>query len=193
MDPVKKTVFLDRDGVINRDSPDYIKSWEEFEFLPGSLEALKLLTENHFTIILISNQSIINRGMIPKSRLKYIFSMMKKTIKAQGGKLTDIFYCPHKPEENCSCRKPAPGMVLSAQKKYNLDLASSYFVGDNAKDIECAKNAGCGYSILVKTGNEQKALKSLTQTNNTPDHVTENLLEAARLIINHFNSDNPLQ
>ena len=193
MNPVKKTVFLDRDGVINRDSSDYIKSLKEFEFIPGSLKALTLLTENHFTIILISNQSIINRGMVPKSRLKYIFSMMKKTIKAQGGKLTDIFYCPHKPEENCSCRKPAPGMVLSAQIKYNLDLSSSYFVGDSAKDIECAKRAGCGYSILVRTGNGPEAIKELTKAGRAPDHVAVDLLEATKKIITHFNSENLLQ
>jgi D-glycero-D-manno-heptose 1,7-bisphosphate phosphatase len=190
MNASKKTVFLDRDGVINRDSADYIKSWEEFEFLPGSLEAIKLLTEEHFTIFLITNQSVINRGMVTQSGLMYIFTKMKETIIKRGGKITDIFYCPHMPDENCSCRKPAPGMVLSAQKKYNIDLSSSYFVGDSTKDIECAKRAGCGYSILVKTGNGPEAIKELTKIGNAPNHLAENLLEAAQIIITRFNSEN---
>lgn len=188
-----KTVFLDRDGVINRDSSSYIKSWNEFEFLPGSLEAIKLLTEENFTIILITNQSVINRGMVTQSSLMHIFSNMKKAISKKGGKITDIFYCPHMPNENCSCRKPAPGMVLSAQKKYNLDLSSSYFVGDSAKDIECAKCAGCGYSILVRTGNGTGAIKELAKSGRAPDHVAVDLLEAAKKIITHFKSENSSQ
>jgi len=189
MNSLMKTVFLDRDGVINRDSSSYIKSWKEFEFLPGSLEAIKLLTEENFTIILITNQSVINRGMVTQSGLMHIFSNMKEAILKKGGKITDIFYCPHMPKENCSCRKPAPGMVLSAQKKYNLDLSSSYFVGDSAKDIECAKRAGCGSSILVRTGNGADAIKELAKTGRAPDHVALDLLEAAKKIITHFNSE----
>lgn len=184
-----KTVFLDRDGVINRDSSSYIKSWKEFEFLPGSLEAIKLLTEESFTIILITNQSVINRGMVTQTGLMHIFSNMKEAILKKGGKITDIYYCPHMPNENCSCRKPAPGMVLSAQKKYNIDLSSSYFVGDSTKDIECAKRAGCGYSILVRTGNGPEAIKELTKTGREPDHVAADLLEAVEKIITHFNSE----
>ena len=184
-----KTVFLDRDGVINHDSSAYIKRWEEFEFLPGSLEAIKLLTDEMFTIIIITNQSIINRGMAAQNDLEHIFSNMKEAITQNGGKITDIFHCPHTPEENCACRKPSPGMVFAAQKKYNIDLSYACFVGDSAKDMECAKRAGCAFSILVKTGNGADAIRELANTKNAPDYVAENLLEAAKIIITRFSPE----
>lgn len=182
---INKTVFLDRDGVINRDSPDYIKSWEEFEFLPGSLQAIRDLTEHHFTQILITNQSVINRKLVTPEGLAHIFSKMTRAIEAEGGKITDIFYCPHMPGENCACRKPAPGLIFSAQQAHNIDLASAYFVGDSQKDIECAKQAGCGFSVLVRTGNGTSAIKSLELAGRIPDHVADNLLSASRWIISH--------
>jgi D-glycero-D-manno-heptose 1,7-bisphosphate phosphatase len=101
---------LDRDGVINRDSPDYIKSWSEFEFLPGSLMALKLLTLNRFTIIIITNQSVIHRKMVSENGLNFIHEMMKKTVQSKGGEIKDIFYCPHIPEDRCDCRKLQPSL-----------------------------------------------------------------------------------
>ncbi|MCK4467376.1 MAG: HAD family hydrolase, partial [Desulfobacterales bacterium] len=140
----QRVVFLDRDGVINRDSPDYIKSWEEFEFFPKSIEAIKLLNLNGFTTIIITNQSVINRNMVSKEGLEHIHALMKKEIKSGGGDIKDIFYCPHVPEDGCDCRKPEPGLILQAQKKYQIDLPASTMVGDNAKDIECARRAGCG-------------------------------------------------
>ena len=98
---MQNVVFLDRDGVINHDSPDYIKSWSEFEFLPGSLKALKQLTLNRFPIIIITNQSVIHRKMVSKKDLDFIHDMMKKTVQSKGGEIKDIFYCPHIPEDRC--------------------------------------------------------------------------------------------
>jgi len=184
-----KTVFLDRDGVINRDSSAYIKSWEEFEFIPGSLDAIKLLTDEMFTIIIITNQSIVNRGMATKNDLEQIFLNMKDAITRKGGKITDIFYCPHTPDENCSCRKPAPGMVFTAQKKYNIDLSRSCFVGDSEKDMECAKRAGCGCSVLVRTGSGPEAVTALANTGSAPDYVADDLLQAAKIIVTRFSPE----
>ena len=183
--PLRKVVFLDRDGVINRDSPDYIKSWSEFEFLPGSLEAITLLTLNEFATIIITNQSVINRKMVSRKELDYMHTMMKKAVTTNGGQITDIFYCPHVPEERCDCRKPNPGLILKAKQKYGIHISTSVMVGDSAKDIECARNAGCGLAVLVKSGNGSLAEKILKEKQIVPDFIARDLLEAVGWIIIH--------
>jgi D-glycero-D-manno-heptose 1,7-bisphosphate phosphatase len=170
-------VFLDRDGVINNDSEDYIKSWPEFKFIPGSIEAIRLLTVNGLNPIVITNQSLINRNMISIKALNYIHDMMKKEIENKGGRITDIFFCPHTPEDNCGCRKPKPGLIHQAKSKYNLQLESAVMIGDSAKDIECAKNAGCK-GVLVKTGNGKNAMPDLQDKHIHPDHIANNLYDA---------------
>jgi len=184
---MQNVVFLDRDGVINHDSPDYIKSWSEFEFLPGSLKALKQLTLNRFPIIIITNQSVIHRKMVSKKDLDFIHDMMKKTVQSKGGEIKDIFYCPHIPEDRCECRKPNPGLIYRAKKRYRIDLETSIMVGDSVKDIECARNAGCGTAILVKTGNGVTAEKILKEKMIHPDVIVRNLLAAANWIVTRNN------
>ncbi|MEA1947962.1 MAG: D-glycero-beta-D-manno-heptose 1,7-bisphosphate 7-phosphatase [Thermodesulfobacteriota bacterium] len=180
---LRKVVFLDRDGVINLDSPDYIKSWSEFEFLPGSLEAIKLLTLNGFATIVITNQSVINRKMVTGKMLDYMHTMMKETVTSKGGQIKDIFFCPHVPEDRCNCRKPSPGLIFKAKQKYRIDIATSVMIGDSAKDIECARNAGCGHAVLVKTGNGSKAEKILKEKAIYPDLIARDLLEAVGWIL----------
>jgi D-glycero-D-manno-heptose 1,7-bisphosphate phosphatase len=180
---LNKTIFLDRDGVINVDSPLYIKSWNEFMFIPGSLEALKILNEKGFDVILLTNQSMINRGMVTQDILEHIFMMMNSEIESSGGRITDIFFCPHTPEEGCACRKPLTGMIQKALEKYEIDISESVMVGDSAKDIQCARNAGCGTAILVETGSGSEARKTLLQENIYPDHIADNLLEAVKWIL----------
>ena len=184
--PSRQTVFLDRDGVINQDSPDYIKRPDEFEFIPGSLEAIKRFTENGLDVIVITNQSVINRKMVSKEELDLIFSKMVKGVLANGGHIKDIFYCPHAPEDDCDCRKPNPGLIFKARKKYDIDLAESVMVGDSVKDMACARHAGVGKSVLVKTGNGIGALQTLLAQNTPPDHVAEDLNDAATWIINQL-------
>jgi len=180
---LEKVVFLDRDGVINRDSPAYIKSWDEFEFLPGSLEAIKLLTQAGFTVIVITNQSIIGRGMVPPEILSHTHRRMSEAVAAHGGSLHDIFFCPHRPDEGCGCRKPAPGLILQARDAYDIDLSGAVMVGDSAKDIECARNAGCGVGVLVRTGKGPAAISALEEKGILPDHQAADLLDAARWIL----------
>lgn len=181
---IKKTVFLDRDGVINRDSPDYIKSVKEFIFIPGSINAVKKLTENGFTIIIITNQSAVSREMISLSGLAEIHEFMVKKLAGYGGIIKDIFFCPHHPKQKCKCRKPLPKMILKAAQKYNIDLKSSFMVGDSAKDIECAVNAGCGRNILVQTGNYPEAVYSLEKNGIRPGYTAHDLNKASDYIIN---------
>ncbi len=184
--PLKRIAFLDRDGVINYDSPDYIKSWSEFQFLPGSIEAVNHLTLNGFLVFIITNQSAVNRGMISQKDLEYIHSRMMREFEKGGGLIKDIFYCPHIPENECGCRKPEPGLIYMAQKAYKLDISSAVMVGDSSKDIECAVNAGCGLTVLVRTGNGNKAEKTLKEKNIRPDFIANDLYHAVNWIIPHY-------
>ncbi len=179
------TIFLDRDGVINIDSPDYIKCEDEFHFIQGSAEAIAIMTRAGFDIIIITNQSAIGRNMITSGVLDTIFNKMKHGVKQAGGTIKDIFYCPHTPDSSCTCRKPAPGLIFQAVEKYGIDLARSCMVGDSAKDILCARNAGCALSLLVRTGNGEKALIELEQMAALPDMTAVNLMEASKWIISH--------
>jgi D-glycero-D-manno-heptose 1,7-bisphosphate phosphatase len=178
------TVFLDRDGVINKDSAEYIKHPSEFEFIPKSPEAVALLTQSGFNVIVISNQSMIGRNLSSKEISDAVFKKMKVGIEAAGGRITDIFYCPHIPEDRCSCRKPQPGLIFQAQKKWLIDLARSFMVGDSVKDIACARAAGCAKVLLVKTGNGPAAYEELIKNRMAPDYFAKDLYAAALWIIN---------
>lgn len=180
---LSKVVFLDRDGVINKDSSGYIKALEEFEFLPGSLEAMVRLTKEGFNTIIITNQSGVNRNLISLETLNDIHSKLHLAVTDSGGDIKDIFFCPHHPDENCACRKPKSGMILQAVKQYKIDLSSATMVGDSAKDIMCARNAGCGAAVLVKTGNGLESEKILSEKNISPDYVAEDLSAAVEWIV----------
>ena len=180
---LRKVVYLDRDGTINYDSRDYIKSRFEFKFIPGSIEAIRLLTLGGFTSIVITNQSAIARKFISLDELDHIHSRMKDAIGSAGGKITDIFFCPHMPNDGCECRKPAPGLLLQAQRKHNIDLSTSIMVGDSAKDIACARNAGCGMAVLVKTGKDDEAENIMKTNKIVADHTADNLYDAAKWIL----------
>jgi len=184
---LQKVVFLDRDGVINRDSPNYIKSWAEFSFLPGSKAAIKELTVNGFALFIVTNQSIIHRKMVPLTTVNTIHQKMTRAIESAGGAVKDIFFCPHTPDQNCDCRKPKPGLIQMARKAYDIDLGTSFMVGDSAKDIECGKNAGCRFTLLVKTGSGHLSEQILREKNRLPDHVAKDLAAAAAWIINTYN------
>ncbi len=146
-----RVVFLDRDGVINRDSPDYVKSVAEFEFLPGSCEAMRRLAEHGFEAIIVTNQSAVGRGWMTTDGLAAIHQRLCDGVRDFGGLIRDILVCPHRPDENCACRKPRPGLILKAQRRHGIDLASAVMVGDSAKDIECALNANVGASVLARS------------------------------------------
>ncbi len=181
--PNVTTTFLDRDGVINQDSPNYIKHSREFCPLPGSIDAIARLSRAGIRIIVVSNQSGINRGIVPSHELQAIHYELLRAVSNLGGKISDIYHCPHHPDENCNCRKPEPGMILSAAKRHGIDLCQSVMVGDSAKDILAGQRAGCGATVLVKTGNGEKALQSLVQQDCPPDAVADDLAAAATLIL----------
>ncbi len=185
MSLLKKVVFLDRDGTINRDSPDYIKSRAEFEFIPGSIEAIGELTVNGFTVIVITNQSALARKLVSPVELAAMHAGMCEAVAAGSGRIKDVFFCPHMPDEGCGCRKPAPGLIFQARQKYNLDLADAVMVGDSVKDVACGRNAGCGLTVLVKSGMDPDVENKLKKSPFAADRVAQNLLEATRWIIDY--------
>jgi D-glycero-D-manno-heptose 1,7-bisphosphate phosphatase len=183
------TVFLDRDGVINQDSPDYIKSWAEFHFIPGSLDALARLTRSGCTIIVITNQSAINRRWVSLTQLETMHRRLRQAVLDSGGRITDIFFCPHRPDEGCGCRKPKPGLIFAARDRYGTDLSHAVMVGDSAKDILAGQAAGCGRTVLVQTGNGMIAIQALEETGHRPDHVAADLDRAVHWILDRPSSN----
>jgi len=183
---LEKVVFLDRDGVINRDSRHYVKSWEEFEFLPGSLSAIRRLHTHGHPVVIITNQSAVNRRITPITVLDDIHSKLKQSVRFHGGEITDIFFCPHRPDENCTCRKPKPGLIFQALEKYRIDRTAATMVGDSPKDIECAENAGCRYRVLVKSGIRDDADRVLAARKIYPDLIAKDLSQATDWIIGRY-------
>lgn len=180
-----KLIILDRDGVINYDSDKYIKNVDEWEPIPGSLEAIANLTQNDFTVVVCSNQSGISRGLFSFEELNEMHTKMHKLVKQAGGEISAIFCCPHKPEDNCECRKPKPKMIFDICERFNVDnISTVMLVGDSARDLEAINNAG-GIPVLVKTGNGKK---TLTKSKIPPGTlVFENLFEVSEYLIEKEN------
>lgn len=151
-----EVVFLDRDGVINEDSPAYVKSVDEFILIPGSIEAIAHLSQLGIKIIVITNQSGLHRNYFTFEILEAMHQKLRDVVTAAGGNIAGIFFCPHGPEEGCLCRKPLPGLVHQAEKTLSITASGQPFVGDSERDIECALAAGCT-PVLVGTGNGIKA------------------------------------
>jgi D-glycero-D-manno-heptose 1,7-bisphosphate phosphatase len=173
----KAAVFLDRDGVINRDRPDYVKSWEEFEFLPGVLEAFRALASGPHQVVVVSNQSCIGRGLVSRETVEEIHARMTEAVRWSGGRIDAVYYCPHCPDEDCPCRKPRPGLILRAARELDIDLAASWLIGDDLRDLETAKAAGVR-PVLVRTGHGRDLLETRPVRVSYPFDVFEDLLEA---------------
>lgn len=148
---MKKLVILDRDGVINYDSDAYIKTPEEWIPIPGSLEAITKLNHAGFKIAVATNQSGVGRGLFTETTLKAIHEKMQQALAQEGGHIDAIFYCPHTPAEQCSCRKPKPGLFYAIANHFNCSLTNVPVIGDSMRDIEAAIQVGCK-PILVQTG-----------------------------------------
>lgn len=159
-----KFIILDRDGVINEDLWGYVKSIEEFQPIEGSIEAIAKLTKAGFHIVVVTNQACINKKIINVEKLNEVHSHMKKLIEDRGGKLSFIAFCPHTPEEKCSCRKPETGLLTQVEENLSIKLKGSYFIGDKETDLLCAIKFGC-IPLLVETGYGDKTLKSISNPN----------------------------
>ncbi|MBA3869231.1 MAG: D-glycero-beta-D-manno-heptose 1,7-bisphosphate 7-phosphatase [Anaerolineae bacterium] len=144
-------IFLDRDGVINENNEDHVKSWDEFQFIPHAIRTIRELTETGLPIFVVTNQGAVNRGIMSVNDLNDIHTRMLAAINEGGGKITKVYFCPHTPQEKCNCRKPEPGMLLQAAEEYNIDLSKSFMVGDAWTDMAAGREAGT-YNILLLTG-----------------------------------------
>jgi D-glycero-D-manno-heptose 1,7-bisphosphate phosphatase len=144
-------IFLDRDGVINENSAEHVKTWEEFRFIPGAVDSIRRLTETGLPIFVVTNQAAVNRGLTTVETLNTIHKRMTEAIEIAGGHITQVYFCPHDNHENCACRKPNPGMLQQAARDYDIDLTQSFFVGDAWTDVAAGVAVGAR-SILIMTG-----------------------------------------
>lgn len=140
-----RAIFLDRDGVINKERKDYVKNIEEFKINNGVAESIKFFKQNKYLVIIITNQSAINRNLLSVTTLNEIHFHLQKYLRENDTDLDAIYFCPHLPEENCSCRKPKSGMLLQAAKDFDIDLKKSWFIGDRQSDMDAAKSVGCRF------------------------------------------------
>jgi D-glycero-D-manno-heptose 1,7-bisphosphate phosphatase len=152
-----KLIILDRDGVINFDSPHYIKSPAEWKAIPGSLEAIARLTQAGYKVVVATNQSGIGRGLFDMDTLNAIHDKMHRAVQALGGRIDAIYFCPHTADSKCDCRKPMPGMFLRIGACFNTDLSKAFSVGDSLRDLQAAERAGAS-PMLVLTGKGENTL-----------------------------------
>ncbi len=178
----RPAIFLDRDGVINCNRCDHVKAWDEFVFLPGALEALRRLAWLGWPVVVVSNQAAVNRGLVSRQTVDAIHARMVDAVAVAGGRIDGVLYCPHRPDENCECRKPRPGLLLQAAARWALDLSRSYLVGDAESDVLAALAVGCR-PVLVRTGRGVEQLALLRQHGVDTFHVAADLAEAVDWIL----------
>lgn len=173
---MKRAVFIDRDGVINRKAEEgaYVTRWEDFHLLPGVAEAISLLDRAGWSVIVISNQRCVAKGLLTIAELEAIHQKMLEELARSGAKLHGIYYCPHDKEPPCSCRKPSPGMLLKAAQEHQIDLTSSWIVGDSDSDIEAGRRAGCGTVRIIADPPEESE---------SADYFARSLLEASEKVL----------
>jgi D-glycero-D-manno-heptose 1,7-bisphosphate phosphatase len=174
--PENRYVLLDRDGVINHDSDEFIKSPEQWLPIEGSLEAIALFNEHGYKVVVITNQSGLARGLFDAATLEKIHAKMQRMAVEKGGKIDAIYFCPHGPDDDCNCRKPKPGLIEAFADDNKVNLSGVAFIGDSLRDLQAAQAAGAS-PILVKTG---KGRKTLTENPNLDIPVFENLYDAAK-------------
>ncbi len=175
-----KIVILDRDGVINQDSDQFIKNTTEWKPIPGSLEAIARLNHAGYRVVVASNQSGIGRGLLDMGALNAINDKMYRVLAQVGGRIDALFYCPHAAEANCECRKPKPGMFLDIAQRFNVNLAGVPSIGDSLRDLRAAAAAGA-QPMLVLTGKGAKTEAAGGLPAGTP--IFADLAEAVRNIV----------
>ncbi len=158
----RKLVVLDRDGVINRDSDAFIKNPDEWQPLPGSLDAIAKLSRADFAVAVATNQSGVGRGLLSADDLRAIHAKMERMVEQAGGRLAGIFFCPHAPGDGCDCRKPRPGLLRQIESAFDVTLTGVPVVGDSGRDLEAALAVGAK-PVLVRTGNGDRTLVDFTR------------------------------
>ena len=177
----RKLVFLDRDGVINKNiKGEYVKSWEGFTFLPRVLEGFRKLKSAGYDVIVISNQAGVAKGIYTKEELDWMTQNMLTEVAKAGGKINGVYYCLHRNEDECNCRKPESGLFEQAIKDHEVNAQDVFLVGDSERDIIAAKKVGCK-TIMVLSGNTKK--EDIPTFETKPDYIAEDLYDAVENIV----------
>ena len=177
-----KLIILDRDGVINEDSDEYIKSPDEWIPIPGSIDAIARLNHAGYSVAIASNQSGIARGYFTLETLAAISVKMCTQLSQHGGRIDAMIFCPHGPKDGCDCRKPKPGMLIEIGNRFKTSLSKVYFVGDNINDLKAARAAGV-LPILVRTGKGEQTAEMLTEHGFDDVPVYDNLAGLADFLL----------
>jgi len=180
-----KTIFIDRDGVINKDpggwtEHNYVTSWKDFHFLPGAKAAIRVLNHAGYDIVVISNQAGVGRGFYSEEKLEFINRNMLDEIKRSGGRIKRTYYCIHRKDDDCDCRKPKTGLFGKAEKELGITARGACFIGDGVMDVAAGKKAGMR-TMLVLSGKSRPG--DIKKWKAKPDFVFKDLREAASFIL----------
>lgn len=175
---------LDRDGVINFDSAEYIKKPDEWIPIPNSIEAIALLNAAGHRVVIATNQAGIGRNLFTRETLQKIHEKMCDAVEAVGGKIDHIYFCPHRPDEFCDCRKPKPGLLHQIQRDYQIESHEMVFIGDSVRDFEAAIAASCPFT-LVRTGNGREAEKIISSISEV------SIFDDLNVAVKFFTQNNP--
>jgi D-glycero-D-manno-heptose 1,7-bisphosphate phosphatase len=179
---LRPVVFVDRDGVLIENREHYVRTWEEVEIFPGSIEAGRMLTAAGLGLVVVTNQALVGRGYLPLEVVSSLNNRILDCFKDAGVEIIGRYMCPHHPDDNCGCRKPKPGMLLQAAKEHGIDLSNSYLVGDATSDLLAAEAAGVT-GILVRTGRGVSEEPKVAQDYNARWVVQNDFLAAATYIL----------
>jgi D-glycero-D-manno-heptose 1,7-bisphosphate phosphatase len=182
----QRAIFLDRDGVVCENRSDYVKSWDEFVFLPHVFEALRRIAASEFVVLVTTNQSVVSRGLATDTTVRGIHARMTDAIARAGGRIDAVYFCPHTDADHCDCRKPRTGMYEQGKREWNIDFARSYVVGDAETDIAAARAIGA-QSILVLTGRGKDQHVRVIENHHSDYHVADDLLDAVEWILGREN------
>jgi D-glycero-D-manno-heptose 1,7-bisphosphate phosphatase len=185
-----KAAFVDRDGVINQKAPDgkYVTRWEDFHFLPGVTKGINQLNRAGFQVIVVTNQRCVAKGLLSEIELRDLHRRMSEHLAREGAKIEAIYYCPHEVEPPCSCRKPAPGLLLEAARSRDLDLSFSWMIGDSDTDIQAGKSAGCRTARVSAVEAEEEEPGEVGTNKIVADITAPSLSEAVPRILEYRNS-----
>jgi D-glycero-D-manno-heptose 1,7-bisphosphate phosphatase len=189
--PDIRHVILDRDGVLNDEMPDhgYVLQLADFKWLPGALPALAMLSRAGLRLSVATNQSAVGRGLMTAQQLDRVHAAMRTQAEAAGARISGVYCCPHAPDQQCSCRKPAPGLIRAAIQESGIPAVQTLLVGDDVRDVQAARAAGVA-AVLVRTGKGVRAAAQL-QANGDPPQVFDDLAQFAHHLVNRIEEPGP--
>jgi D-glycero-D-manno-heptose 1,7-bisphosphate phosphatase len=186
---VYPAIFLDRDGVLIENRVDYVRNWSHVKIFPEAIHALSLATDTNYKIVIVTNQSAVGRGLILQAGADEINRRLINLIHHHGGQVDGVYMCPHKPDDDCFCRKPRPGLLLQAARELSLDLQHSWMIGDAWSDLQAGQRAGVRQTILLKTGRGAEQIQQPCPEEIASHLIFDNLLLAFDAIFSRGNTE----